>query len=36
MNLPRSTYYHQSKNRSGDDAELIVRIEAIIEEFPGY
>jgi putative transposase len=36
MNLPRSTYYHQSKNRSGDDAELIVRIEAVIEEFPGY
>jgi putative transposase len=36
MNLPRSTYYHQSKNNSGDDSELIARIEAIIEEFPGY
>ena len=36
MNLPRSTYYHQSKNPSGNDSELIARIEAIIEEFPGY
>ena len=36
MNLPRSTYYHQSKNHSGDDSELITRIEAIIEDFPGY
>jgi putative transposase len=36
MNLPRSTYYHQSKNHSGDDSELIAQIEAIIEEFPGY
>jgi len=36
MNLPRSTYYHPSKNHSGDDSELIARIEAIIEEFPGY
>ena len=36
MNLPRSTYYHQSKNHSGYDSELIVQIEAIIEEFPGY
>lgn len=36
MNLPRSTYYHQSKNHSGDDSKLIAQIEAIIEEFPGY
>ena len=36
MNLPRSTYYHQSKNHSGDDSELIAQIEAIIEDFPGY
>jgi putative transposase len=36
MNLPRSTYYHQSKNHSGDDSQLITQIEAIIEEFPGY
>jgi len=36
MNLPRSTYYHQTKSISGDDSELIARIEAIIEEFPGY
>jgi len=35
-NLPRSTYYHQSKNPSVNDSELIARIEAIIEEFPGY
>ncbi|HPM11714.1 IS3 family transposase [Mesotoga prima] len=36
MSLPRSTYYHLSKNHSGDDSELITQIEAIIEEFPGY
>jgi len=36
MNLPRSTYYHQSKNPSGNDSELLAQIEAIIEEFPGY
>jgi putative transposase len=36
MNLPRSTYYHQSKNHSVDDGELIAQIEAIIEDFPGY
>jgi len=36
MNLPRSTYYHQSKSNKGDDQELITWIEAIIEEFPGY
>jgi len=36
MNLPRSTYYHKPKNESGDDPHLIIRIEAIIEEFSGY
>jgi putative transposase len=36
MNLPRSTYYHKSKNLSVNDSEIIARIEAIIEEFPGY
>ena len=36
MNLSRSTYYYQSKNKAVDDAELIALIEAIIEEFPGY
>ena len=36
MNLPRSTYYHKPKNAPGDDPHLINRIEAIIEEFPGY
>jgi len=36
MNLPRSTYYHQSKSKAVNDAELIALIEAIIEEFPGY
>lgn len=36
MKLPRSTYYHQTKNPVVDDSELIALIEAIIEEFPGY
>jgi putative transposase len=36
MNLPRSTYYHQSKNSSGDDLKLIAQLESIIEDFPGY
>ena len=36
MNLPRSAYYHKPKNASGDDPQLINRIEAIIEEFSGY
>jgi putative transposase len=36
MNLPRSTYYHKPKNRTGDDWKLIKRIEEIIVEFPGY
>lgn len=36
MNLSRSTYYHKPKNDSGDDLQLINRIEAIIEEFSGY
>ena len=35
MNLPRSTYYHKPKADT-DDQELIVEIEAIIEEFCGY
>jgi transposase InsO family protein len=36
MNLSRSAYYHKPKNESGDDPQLINRIEAIIEEFSGY
>jgi len=36
MNLPRSTYYYQSKSKAVDDSELIALIEAMIEEFPGY
>jgi putative transposase len=36
MNLPRSTYYHKSKNRPDGEQALIARIEAVIEEFPGY
>ena len=36
MNLPRSTYYHQSKSRPDGEKALIARIEAVIEEFPGY
>jgi putative transposase len=36
MNLRRSTYYHKSKSRPGEEKALITRIEAVIEEFPGY
>jgi len=36
MNLPRSTYYQKPKSKTGNDRELIERIVAIIEEFPGY
>jgi len=36
MNLPRSTYYHQTKSRPDGAKALIARIEAVIEEFPGY
>jgi putative transposase len=36
MSLPRSTYYHKSKNESEDDGKLIAQIEGIIEDFPGY
>ena len=36
MNLPRSTYYHKSKNRPDGEQALIARIESVIEEFPGY
>jgi putative transposase len=36
MNLPRSTYYHKPRTESGDDPQLIHRIETIIEEFSGY
>ena len=36
MNLPRSTYYYQPKNKACDEPDLIRRIEAIIEEYPGY
>jgi putative transposase len=36
MKLPRSTYYYKSKNKPDDERELVARIEAIIEEFPGY
>lgn len=36
MNLPRSTYYHPSKSRPDGEKALIARIEAVIEEFPGY
>ena len=36
MNLPRSTYYHKSKSRPDGEKALIARIEAVIEEFPGY
>jgi putative transposase len=36
MNLPRSTYYYRSKNKPDREQELLKRIEAVIEEFPGY
>ena len=36
MNLPRSTYYYRSKNKPDEEKELLKRIEAVIEEFPGY
>ena len=36
MNISHSTYYHKPKNRVGDDPQLIMRIESIIEEFSGY
>jgi putative transposase len=36
MNLPHSTYYRKPRNESGDDPQLINRIEAIIGEFSGY
>ena len=36
MKLPRSTYYYKSKNKPDEEQALIDRIEAIIEEFPGY
>ncbi len=36
MNLPRSTYDHLSKSRPDGQKELIARIEAVMEELPGY
>jgi putative transposase len=36
MNLSRSTYYYRSKNKPDEEQELLERIEAVIEEFPGY
>ena len=36
MSLPHSTYYYKQKKESLDETELTGRIEAIIEEFPGY
>ena len=36
MSLPRSTYYYKPKKEPPDETELTGRIEAIIEEFPGY
>jgi len=35
VNLPRSTYYHKPKAEA-DDRDLVVEIEAIIEELSGY
>ena len=36
MDLPRSTYYYRSKSKPDREQELLKRIEAVIEEFPGY
>jgi hypothetical protein len=36
MDLPRSTYYYRSKSKPEGEQELLERIEAVIEEFPGY
>lgn len=36
MNLPRSSYYYQSKNETVTDQPIISRIEEIAEEFGGY
>ena len=36
MNLPRSSYYYKPKSQPIDETDLVARIEAIIEEFPGY
>ena len=36
MNLPYSTYYYKPKKQPLDETEIAGRIEAIIEEFPGY
>ncbi len=36
MNLPRSTYYYKSKSKPDKEQDIIDRIEAVIEEFPGY
>jgi putative transposase len=36
MNLSRSTYYYRSKSKPDEEQELLERIEAVIEEFPGY
>jgi putative transposase len=36
MDLPRSTYYYRAKSKPEGEQELLERIEAVIEEFPGY
>jgi putative transposase len=36
IKLPRSSYYYTPKNNMFDQKQLIDRVEAIIEEFPGY
>jgi putative transposase len=34
--LPRSSYYYKPNGKAPDQKQLIDRIEALIEEFPGY
>lgn len=36
MNLPRSSYYYQPKKPESEEPELVLRIEALVEEFCGY
>ena len=37
MNLPRSTYYYRARGRRrADEAQILIRIEAICERWPAY
>jgi len=36
LKLPRSSYYYKPKGTKPDEQEITIRIEEVIEEFPGY